>query len=387
MMNKKMAVVLMTGVFMLVAMLQQVALAADDSLPEYLGLEAALGGTFVLQHASKINTTTKKECKTAVTALFDIDVSKEFENDGEIVFHLKNGEGAGVEPSLSTYGDVNTYAATKNLELFYKQSWFDNKLTANFGRFDLWRFFAENKVADEFITAAFGGDKLIDSEACGPSLRLGLALHKKLDLDLAYFTPNLNLCRINKNAKEGIALIQANFKPFEDGNYRLYVWQDNADHYTFASNEVSKSYGFGISLDQAVDEELGFFVRFGYKDHRVGTYIPQKQEAFNLPLSTMWSFGTQIKGLRWSRENDIIGIAVGQIFGSSSAKGHMAQTYPNYEDGPETHIELYYKVTLNNNFSFTPAFQYLINPAGGNATSNKNIFVFGIRGAVRLSAY
>jgi hypothetical protein len=381
-MNKKMAVVLTTCVFMLVAMLQQVALAAD-SLPEYLGLEFDIGGTFVLQHAPTNTTKTEKTCETAISGLVDLNLSKEFENDGEIALHFKTSEGGGIDSNcLSTYGSVNAYTATRDLELFYKQPWFDNKLTANFGKLDLWRFFAGNKIADEFITAAFGGDKLIDSEACGPSLRLGLALCKKLDIDFAYFTPNFCFCR--KNPKEGIAIVQTNFKPSENGNYRLYAWLDNADHYAFSGNKVSKSYGFGISLDQAIAEDIGFFARFGYKDYLAGTYTPKKQEEFNLPLSKMWSVGTQIKGLRWSRENDIVGIALGQIFGYSKAKGHMSQAYPNYKDGPETHIELYYKVVANDNFSFTPAFQYFVNPSGGNATSGKNIFVFGIRAALYI---
>jgi hypothetical protein len=381
-MNKKMAVTLMASVFMLVAMSQQVVLAAD-SLSEcfgLLGVEVGLDGTFVLQTTPKTDIT--KTRKTPVSGLFDLNISKEFENNGEIALHFKDGEGECLETGtdLSTYANVNASADfTKSIELFYKHSWFDNKLTANFGKFDLWRFFAGNKLADDassqFVTAAFGTDKLIDSGSCGPSLRLGLALCKEIDIDYAYFTPSFR--HIDKNAKKGINIIQANFKPFENGNYRLYAWQDNADHYTFAGNKASKSYGAGISADQAVSEDLGLFARFGYKYHSVGTYTSEKEKQFSMPLSAMWNFGMQIKGSKWSRENDTIGIALGQIFGSSKAKGHMPQC-PNYKDSPETHMELYYRFVPFDHFAFTPAVQYIINPAGGNISS-KNPLVFGIR--------
>ena len=85
-----------------------------------------------------------------------------------------------------------------------------------------------------------------------------------------------------------------------------------------------------------------------------------------------------------------MGVAVGQIYGSSDAKGVIIDYNSNsgtYKDGAETQFEIYYKFTINNYIALTPAFQYFVNPRGGNvlttATSNadKNVFVYGIRTA------
>jgi carbohydrate-selective porin OprB len=164
----------------------------------------------------------------------------------------------------------------------------------------------------------------------------------------------------------------------------LYFWGNNSTHYKFSDpNSKSGTHGFGISADQAVNNYLGLFARVGYKNHAVE--FKNSNNTFALPLSLIWSVGAQIKGYKWLRENDTVGIAVGQIHGSSDAKGVIREyNNGNYKDTAETQLEVYYKLTLNSYIALTPALQYVANPRGGNVltnakNANNNVFVYGIR--------
>jgi carbohydrate-selective porin OprB len=382
-MNKKTVVIFTASAFMLAGIVSRSF--AADSAADQLGLKVNCGGTFVMQSTPKANNGTNNGL-SAASYEFDLKVIKEFEHNGKIKLRFKGGRGLGLDKAVRTYGGINASAdptldgeitRAKISELFYQQSFFNDKLTVDFGKLNFWEFFARNNYAEDgdsqFITAAFSADLVIDSVPQRTALRLNYALCEKLDVDYAYFTTE-----VDNIDKAGINILQATYKPSQNGNYRAYVWGNNSTHYAFNNREKSGSCGFGISADQAINEDFGVFVRFGYKNPSVGTYNSETLKDFKLPASLMWNAGVQMKGIKWARVNDTAGFAIGQIYGSSDAKGYIS---PNYKDGAETQMELYYKFTVNNYIALTPSIQYFANPKGGNipVKAKDDVFVYGLR--------
>ena len=109
---------------------------------------------------------------------------------------------------------------------------------------------------------------------------------------------------------------------------------------------TSGTYGLGISADQKINEEVAIFARVGYKNHCVF-----KANESNLSF-LLWNIGAQIKGLKWSRINDVIGFAVGQMY---------YRNIKTYKNSNETQIELYYNFAVNDYISIAPVIQYFRN--------------------------
>ncbi|MDR1104525.1 MAG: carbohydrate porin, partial [Endomicrobium sp.] len=348
-------------------LLSNAAFGSADSVTQSLGIMADVGGTVITQRTPKANDG-KNKGLSAASYLFDVKLTKNIEQNGKVFARFKGGRGTGLEVDATGNNGVNSYGQAngnedptldsaanntlaKVVELYYEQSILNDKLTVDFGKLNFWAFFADNNFAGDdncqFLTGTFAGDKTIDSVPQRPALRLKYALFEKLDISYAYFTTDLD-----HFDSSGINIAQFNFKPFTNSNYRLYVWGNNGIHYKYKDNaSKSGSYGFGVSIDQAINDDFGIFARCGYKEHSVGEHDKDKDgneinNSFALPLSAMWSIGAQFKGSKWSRENDVLGIAVGQIYGSSDAKG-VIKEYNNgtYKDGAETQFEVYYKFT------------------------------------------
>jgi hypothetical protein len=385
-------------------LLSSVAFGATESVTQSLGIRTDVGGTVIMQSTPKANDGTDKGLSSA-SYLFDVKLTKDFEENGKVVARFKGGRGTGLEldgrgnNGVNTYGQVNANAdptldsaantLAKVVELYYQQTILNDKLTVDFGKLNFGAFFADNNFAgddnSQFLTGSFAMDKTIDSVPQRPALRLNYALFDKIDVSYAYFTTDLDHFDAS-----GINIAQFNFKPFENGNYRLYIWGNNSIHYEFNVDKkksgTSGTYGFGVSADQAIDDDFGVFARFGYKNH-AAELKDSKTDTYALPLSLMWSAGAQFKGSKWSREDDVLGIAIGQIYGSSDGKRSITE-YNNkiYKDGAETQFEVYYKLTLNKYIALTPSLQYFANPRGGNVladvlNADKNVFVYGIRTA------
>jgi hypothetical protein len=369
------AVLAVVSVFILVSRTSK-ALAAD-SLSEQFGIQVSGSGTIIMQGTPRIQTP-KKDSKHSATYLLSLKLIKEFENNGKIFVRFKGGKGLGLEAGKEeknslTYAQVNASADStdfkenentlvKITELFYQQSFINNKLIVDFGKLDSGPF-AENKYAkdktSQFITGTFTTDKTINSMPQYLALRLSYTALNTLDIAYSYSIKDID--HIDSGS---FNIIQATYKPFESGNYRAYLWTDRKHH-----PYISGTYGLGISIDQKIDEVFGVFGRLGYKNLPVDV-ITKNNGTSDLPLSTTWSIGTEIKGTPWSRDNDVFGFAIGQIY--SKLK--------NCKNNAETEIELYYKLTLNNHISITPAIQYIADPKGNkNSPRNSDILIYGIR--------
>jgi len=162
----------------------------------------------------------------------------------------------------------------------------------------LGEYFANNNEISQFLTDSFAADKLIDTPAKSLALILNAAATNQFDIAYAYFTSEIN---------NGFNIIQVAYKSPKNGNYRLYGWSNNNKEYlSYKDKKKSGIYGFGISANQKINEAVAIFTKAEYKNHRAA-----KNEG---DLSfLLWNIGAQIKGLKWSRVNDVIDFAVGQM--------------------------------------------------------------------------
>ncbi|MDR3256403.1 MAG: carbohydrate porin [Endomicrobium sp.] len=394
-MNRK--IIVLTLLFTIVAGTNNMVFAAD-SLTEQFGIQVSGDATFILQGTSKLNNTTESNNgENDATYSFDLKLTKDFGNDGKIVLGFEGGRGLGLSQKLDTYAAVNIdadntvntaagYVQPKITQLFYEKSFLNKKLIANFGKLNFGSYFTGNNYAgdgaQQFVTESFAGDPLVENPGQRVALRLNYAVCNNIDVSCAYFTTD-----VNHFDTKGVGIIQATYKHSPNGNYRVYAWTNNGDHYSFKNNnEKSGIHSIGISADQAINEEIGVFARLAYKDPSVYSTkletdpsTQKETEKLNAPTSLFWSIGGQLKGSAWSRAKDVVGLALGQIYTSSDARGKTLYDYENIKDGAETQIELYYKFALNKHLALTPALQYFVNPKGGNAAIDKNIIVYGIR--------
>jgi carbohydrate-selective porin OprB len=360
------------------------------SLSQALDIKVSGGGTFVLQGTSKDTVGKSDDGSNTAVYVFDLRLEKLFDNNGKMAARFKGGRGLGLNKTVQTYAVVNSVAdhsldsaantLAKITELFYQQSFFNDKLTANFGKLDFGAYFAENKYSkdksSQFITSIFTADKIVEAPPQHVALRFKYNLTDKVDLSYAYFTTD-----IDHIDADGFSVIQAAYKPSKAENYLVYAWTNNKNHYS-CKNLANKSgvYGFGLSADHELSDNLGIFGRVAYKDSSVTTLKDPTGYAVSsnlkLPLSLSWDAGVQVKGSYWSRSNDAAGFAIGQMYGSPDYQKYVDS---NYKDGAETELELYYKFWVNKYLTISPAVQYFINPRGGNADNKGDVFVCGIR--------
>jgi hypothetical protein len=121
--------------------------------------------------------------------------------------------------------------------------------------------------------------------------------------------------------------------------------------------------GIGGSLEQSVTEDVGLFFRAMKADGQA------EVDAFTSTDSSI-AMGTIIKGTRWGRERDALGIGYGQNWISSAHVRYLSMGgIDNFiGDGridyrPERTFELYYNINVSKFLWLTVDFQRVANPA------------------------
>ena len=147
---------------------------------------------------------------------------------------------------------------------------------------------------------------------------------------------------------------------------------DVADVRKFASRP-----GMAINLEQELSPDLGLFARASVNDG--------SKEAFEFTeINQSVSAGLSLRGERWGRSDDTVGIA-GVINGlSNDARKYFAAggmgiligdgQLPHY--GTERILETYYSMRLNQNFKLGLDYQYVVNPAYNQDRGPVSIFGF-----------
>ena len=122
-------------------------------------------------------------------------------------------------------------------------------------------------------------------------------------------------------------------------------------------------YGYVINLEQALSDEVGVFGRWSWNDGKTEIM------AFT-DIDASLSLGASIKGTKWDRPDDVIGIggainALSRNHRDFIAAGGLG---PLIGDGQlnyrrERILETYYAFALNKALTFTADYQFVANPA------------------------
>ncbi|RLG76764.1 MAG: hypothetical protein DRO14_03385 [Thermoprotei archaeon] len=362
------------------------SLAKIEDILEGINIEGAL--TFVIQGASYANAdnlSSSKESITDASYSFDLVLEKGLSVCSKVYLHFESGSGDGVTDELKVFSNVNA-DATGNENFNLIEAWYEYcskrfPLTLTLGKIDATSYIDTNEYANDETTQFLGGIfknspvlEFPDSNSAG--IRVYFDPIDILDVNFVAIDADSDWEDIFENI---FVAIQFNFKPQllnRASNYRIYVWLNDKNHIRWSNvnNTKKKGYGFGISIDQELVDNLGAFMRYGWQNPKV--YV----EGGNFSLEHFYSLGFQLKGALWNRSDDTFAFVFGQVFASSDYKDANALKAKS-----EKHLEIYYSFKVNNHLTLTLDFQAIKDPYGSDAINgSETIFVGGLRTQIDL---
>ena len=298
------------------------------------------------------------------------------------------GTGSGLDGKIPTWGGINDESGfDKNIaiaELWYEHSLLGDRLQIRFGYLDFSTMFDTNNVANDgsyqFKSSALVNNRGLELPGSTLDYTLGIT---------AWFSviPGLKVgCGIGDGDGDwdqvfdnlyAIGEIQFSFdllhlpkkiKENWEGNYRFYIWINDADHTDLRASDSSRAnYGFGLSFDQKIAGAVMLFLRYGHQRERVAEY------------GDALSGGLEVLGKLWKRDEDAFGIGWSHIFPSSIYRSQV-QRPDGIDSDNESLLEIYYRLSINEYVSVTPAFQVWNNVAGND--DNDTFITFSVRGAL-----
>lgn len=365
-------------------------IARIETIPGILeGINISAGATFVVQGTHNANgDNLDKDGEDSGDASYSIGLTfeKEFEDYGKAVINLEAGGGAGVEDELKLFSNVNADADNdENLRLtkaFYEHYLKSLPLTLAFGKIGASDYIDTNEYANDecvqFLGRMFKNSATIELADNGPGLGFTLKPADFVDIDLVLMDADSNWEDMFDNI---FSAGQISLKPNlfnRDGNYRILAWVNDRAHTRWSDSSSTKDngYGFGISFDQEISDNLGAFVRYGWQDP--GQRLSGLDDDFSLEHS--WSTGLQFNGNIWGRDKDVFALAVGQAIPSSDYRNAGNLNAKN-----EGHFEVYYSYVVNDRLTLSPDIQVIWNPYGKDATTGDDtIIAGGLRGQVNF---
>ena len=350
-------------------------------------IEVGASATFVGQGTPNANGAAgdKQDDRFDASWTSEIELAKSFGDWGYAYILMEPGQGAGLDEDLSLFSPVNFDAANTGAnptvtEVWYEQYLFDNKLAVTFGKLYFPNYLDTNEYAnnenEQFLSGIFRNADTINfpsgDQCIGARASYAPEFAKYLTLEAMWGEAD---CDYEQVFDHPFIATQLNLAPailfgYDEeqwgGNYRVYFWYNGDNHAKIKDPEMTKlrNYGLGISCDQKITDAFGVFGRFSWQDSVVSD------------LEYHWSFGGQVDGKLWNRENDMCAIAVGQVI-PGVEYGKMGN--PN---NGETHLETYYSIYLNEHIAISPDIQCIWRPDGvSNSEQGKRgpIFVYGIR--------
>ncbi|MDR2837549.1 MAG: carbohydrate porin [Azonexus sp.] len=285
------------------------------------------------------------------------------------------------------------YQAAIPLPLGGFRPWSRDMLEITFGKMDIFGFFDQNEAADDesaqFLNSVFVHNPLLDAggeiapDANGFQPGAILSYRNTTDasepwrLALGVFGAGERGANYQDSLNTPLVIAQAEkrLRLFGglSGNYRAYVWtRSKVDQ--FDGMTTARHSGFGLSLDQQVDDGIRLFGRYG------------QLTGGQLPFKRAISIGAEINGDYWGRAGDAIGIggswlktsaAYRRAGGSGDIDGDDNPDFDFTPGGAEKVAEIYYRFRVSPNLAISPDFQWITRPGGnGGADSVK---VYGLR--------
>ncbi len=272
--------------------------------------------------------------------------------------HLRMSDGNGIDAGSTSSvnavvpGDENDFDKPALLQGFYSYT-NEAGISLALGQMDPYAFFDGNHYADDetstFINLSFIHNPLLD---VGGDLNPGtyggtpgIYAQKSFDLTNHSFALSFGFygsgygADFKGSVRNRISLSQLDWEhsqnTAEHGHYRVYYWDRNQGTDVDGISQMPRATGWGISLNQSVTEYFGVFSRYG------ASVDDLKTEG----IDTAWTAGVSLSGSLWSRDDDQIGVAYGDINMHSNEN--------------ETLYEIYYRATFNERLSVTPSWQQI----------------------------
>jgi len=322
----------------------------------------------------------------------DLEISFKPTKKGEFYMRLHAGEGSGADKILDVkegalFANLNTLsddnpeneATFKLLEAYYTHTFLDGKVALSVGKTEPPVFIDDNEYANDeysqFVGKPFVNNPIIDGEfQFAPIVGLVISPVEKLEISAVLQSNEQSKLYWNGSewsVKEKSLYDNVFDNPFFalqikvsprigglSGNYRLYYWNDSADHVKVGEDvsdpakkpSTDKGWGIGISIDQEISEKAGIFARAAWGNDKV------------YEVEQFYSVGLNLNGIFSGRENDTLGVGVAALIPNDKLENSST----------EWHFEAYYRTQITENLSITPDFQLVLNPQGN--SSNDNIF-------------
>lgn len=140
------------------------------------------------------------------------------------------------------------------------------------------------------------------------------------------------------------------------GMYRVTLAHTDKSYFDTSGNGMTSRRAMVFSFDQQVASGVGIFTRFGMQD----------DTAF-IDYESILSGGVQIRGIRWKRPRDTVGIGMGTLQGGNSGIKRSRV------------FESYYRFALSRNFDATLDAQYM-SDVYQDASDDVSGWVLGVRG-------
>jgi len=135
-------------------------------------------------------------------------------------------------------------------------------------------------------------------------------------------------------------------------------------------------YGLGINLEQAINDQIGVFLRAMQADGRTETYAFTEVDA-------SLSLGVMAQGSAWGRERDSAGVAFGMNRLSDPRRRYLESGALSFFIGDgslsyaaEKNVELFYSLGLIKGTWLTADYQHIENPAYNSSRGPVNVFAF-----------
>ena len=363
------------------------------------GFIIGVNATMILQGTTNPNAITEK-IKSIADASYAAEVTftKNFDQiRGKAFLRYEAGQGNGVNQELSLFCAANASAYPGQgiwvAEAWYEQKLFSDKFDGTIGYLFPAAYFDNNNAANDqttqFLNAIFVNNPTIEMPVYTPGIVIKLTPIDKVEISGASYDADADWQKIGDNL---LNVGQVTFSPVilgSAGDYHAFCWYNRLPHNFWNDTGATQdnSYGFGLSIDQQITDEFLAFARYGWRNPE--TFDSQAVEVsgtYATLLTQSWSFGVQIGGKPWRRDDDVVGIGFGQAM--PSAKYKEALTLANA--GPESHFEIYYRIKFFEHMGVSPDFQYIMSPFGkdlnpfhlGMAGNTANIAVYGIRSMV-----
>ena len=176
-------------------------------------------------------------------------------------------------------------------------------------------------------------------------------------------------------SKKGILRMVSYLNYGNMGNYNESLTQNSKSPNIITNRRYGRTkYGFGINAEQAINNNLGAFMRLGWGNGKNETW------AFT-EIDHSVSLGLSLKGGSWKRPSDIIGLAH-VISGLSTPHiNYLKAGGKGFELGDgnlnytlEQLAEIYYSLQMTKSISLSGAYQFIMNPGYNNDRGPVNVF-------------